>query len=275
MCEILDEGRYLVEHGAKELNLIAQDTTAYGRDRGSPRLHELLEKLCRLNGLRWLRLLYTHPAHYYPDLIDVLAGEENICPYLDIPLQHVSDRMLREMGRKVSRSEIEDLLRTLRERIPDLTLRTTFMVGFPGETEEDFSELVRFVRSARIERVGVFTYSSEEGTPAAGMDEHIPEPVKNDRKHELMSAQMDVALDLVEERIGERTTVLVEPPAPGQEDERPFGRSPHEAPEVDPIIYLQGNGALKPGEFREVEIVSANGYDCTAQIVGEGEHNGG
>ncbi len=168
--ELLDEARYLAGSGVRELNVIAQDTTAYGTDTvGEPRLHTLLRDLCAIDGLEWVRLLYAHPAHFYDGLVDVLASEEKLCPYVDLPLQHVSDRLLKAMGRKVTRAQIEALVGTLREAIPDVTLRTTFITGLPGETEEEFEELLEFVQEQRFDRVGCFAYSPEEDTPAAGM----------------------------------------------------------------------------------------------------------
>jgi len=264
--EVVREARGLIESGAREINIIAQDTTAYGADRGPQELHELLRRLCALDGDFWLRLLYTHPAHYYDELIAVLAGEPRICPYLDIPLQHVSDRILKRMGRKVSRRDIERLIETLRARIPALTLRTTFMVGFPGETDNEFRELLEFVEAMRFDRLGAFAYSQEEGTRAARMGGQVPQRQRRERYHLLMALQADIARELAAARVGERTRALVEE---GARKDRPWAvaRGPREAPDTDPVILVRDAPRLKPGDVAEVEIVGSDGYDCVARRV--------
>ena len=264
--DVVAEARGLLESGVKELNVIAQDTTAYGTDRaGGPQLHALLRRLCALEPPKWIRLLYTHPAHYYPQLIDVVAGEEDICPYLDIPLQHVTDGMLRRMGRKATRAEVEVLIETLRARVPGLALRTTFLVGAPGESDADFQALLDFVRAWRFERLGAFAYSREEGTAAAAFPDQAPEQVKRQRYHELMSVQRDIAAELAAARSGERTVVLVEQAA--GEGGMAVGRSPREAPDVDPVILIRDGAGLLPGDLVEVEIVGSEGYDSIARIT--------
>ena len=269
---LVREARFLLKSGVKELSIIAQDTTAYGMDRGRQELHVLLRRLCRLPGEKWVRLLYTHPAHFYPELMDVLASEPSLCPYLDIPLQHISDRILRGMGRKVTRADIERLIERLRTRIPHLTLRTTFLVGFPGETERDFAELLDFVRAVRFERLGAFVYSREEGTRAARLARQVPKKVKEARRHELMMLQKQIARELAAARLGEKTRVLIEQAASGrrpatrQAGKPAFGRSPHEAPDVDPVILLPGARGLKPGQMVDVEITGSAGYDCIARV---------
>jgi len=270
--DVIAEARALLHSGVREINVIAQDTTAYGMDSAATqRLHVLLRRLCRLKPDKWVRLLYTHPAHYYPELLDILAAEEQICPYLDIPLQHISGRILRRMGRKVTRGEVEGLIEALRARIPGLALRTTFMVGFPGETDEDFEQLLEFVAQVRFDRVGAFTYSREEGTQSAAFKDQVPERVKRERLDELMTLQKEIAADLAAARVGERTVVLVErEAAPGQPA---FGRSPREAPDVDPVIFLEGGAGLRHGEMVEVEIVCSAGYDCIARPLGERRGN--
>jgi ribosomal protein S12 methylthiotransferase len=263
--EVLDEARALIEQGAVELNLIAQDTAAYGMDRpGGPRLHELLVRLCALDGAQWVRLLYAHPAHFYPELIEVLAGREQVCPYLDVPLQHISDRCLKRMGRKVRRADVERLIDTLRRRIPGVTLRTTFLVGFPGETDEEFREVLEFMQAVRFDRLGAFAYSREGGTAAARLKGQVPEEVKLERYHLLMSAQHEIACERAAERVGERTRVLIEsaaPPAGGPA----CGRSPREAPDVDPLILLPDAPTARVGDMLDVQIVGSEGYDCIAR----------
>ncbi|MDP6108025.1 MAG: 30S ribosomal protein S12 methylthiotransferase RimO [Candidatus Brocadiia bacterium] len=273
--EVVEEARGLLAEGVVEINVIAQDTTAYGMDRaGGRQLHTLLRSICALDGEKWVRLLYCHPARFYPELIDVLAGERQVCPYLDIPLQHIADRVLERMERKITRSRMEGLIETLRERIPGVTLRTTFMVGFPGETDREFEELLEFVRAVRFERLGAFTYSQEEGTAAAKFDGQVPEAAKQERYHALMSAQREIACGLAAARVGERTRVLVE--AAAESGGKPvFGRSPREAPDVDPVILLPDEPGLRAGEVVEVEIIAGREYDCIARLTkGPGDGKG-
>jgi ribosomal protein S12 methylthiotransferase len=263
--EIVEEAGGLLEDGVFELNVIAQDTTAYGADSGEPRLHELLRRICALPHDKWVRLLYTHPAHFYPELIAVLAAEEPICPYLDIPLQHASDSVLKRMGRKVRRAEMERLIETLRRRIPDLTLRTTLMVGFPGETDGDFEELLEFVRAVRFDRLGAFAYSREDGTPAAALPGQVPQKVRQARHDELMRVQQEIAFALAAGRAGERTQVLVEEIGE-EEGVTGMGRGLHEAPDVDPVIIVDHGRGLRVGDLIEVEIVGSLDYDCVARV---------
>jgi len=272
-AELLDEARYLADQGVRELNVIAQDTTAYGVDlEGRPTVHLLLRELCRIEPLRWIRLLYSHPAHVYEELIDVMAAEGKVCAYVDVPLQHVSDPVLERMGRGTTRARVERLVRTLRERIPGVTLRTTFLTGFPGETDEDFDELMQFVRDVRFDRVGCFPYSCEEGTPAADLPGQVPPQVARERRDALMAAQQSIAFALAADRVGSRELVLMEEGAPSDDGLRP-ARSRAEAPDVDPLILVGGEDVPAPGEFVEVEIVGSSGYDCTARLAVEG-HDG-
>ena len=268
--ELLEEARYLAEQGVRELNIIAQDTANYGADTaGAPQLHALLRELCRVDGLVWVRLLYAHPAHVYDELVDVIAEGGKVCPYVDLPLQHVNDRILERMGRKVTRAQIERLLQKLRERIPGVTLRTTFIAGFPGETEGEFEELLGFVEEARFDRVGCFAYSEEEGTPAAGLPGQVPRHVREERRAALMAAQQRIAFELAAARVGEEAVVLMEE-RPAGEDSLPPARSQREAPEVDPVIYVAGEPAPQAGQFAHVRIVGSAGYDCIAELVSEG-----
>jgi ribosomal protein S12 methylthiotransferase len=271
MDEILEEAKDLVGQGAREINIIAQDTTSYGRDHGKARLHRLLRRLCEIEQNGWLRLLYTHPAHYYSELIDVLAERDEICPYLDVPLQHIADPVLERMGRGVRRSEIEDLIRTLRERMPDLTLRTTFLIGFPGETDDDFQELMDFVREMRFERLGAFRYSSEEDTRAHEFEDQVPREVREERYHELMQLQQTIAFETAAERIGEQTTVLIEEEQTEGAQNQTIGRSPAEAPDVDPVIFIEDGEDLRRGEMVDVEIIDSFEYDCIARLIGKNQ----
>lgn len=267
MDEIVAEAEDLVDQGARELNIIAQDTTAYGREHGKARLHQLLRRLCETEHDGWIRLLYTHPAGYYPELIDVLAEQEAICPYLDIPLQHVADPILERMGRGVQRSEIEELIGTLRDRIPNLTLRTTFLVGFPGETDEDFQELMDFARRVRFERLGAFRYSKEEDTRASEFEDQVREDIREERYHELMQLQREIAFETAAERIGQHTTVLVEEDQVEGAEDQAIARSPAEAPDVDPIVFIEDAEDLRRGQMVEVEIIDSFEYDCIARPI--------
>lgn len=263
--EVVEEARYLLSDGVREINVIAQDTAAYGVDLGAPELHELLRRICELEGEKWVRVLYAHPAHFHPELIDVLASTPGICPYVDIPLQHIADPCLERMGRKVRRADVERLLDTLRRRIPGVTLRTTFLVGFPGETDRDFDELLGFVRAVRFDRMGAFAYSREEGTPAAEFADQAPESVKQERLDALMSVQQEIACELAAGRVGERTQALVEIAAP-PEGGPAIARTRREAPDVDPVILLPNAPRAQPGDVIEVEIVGSDGYDCIAHL---------
>ena len=264
MKEILAEARVLAGSGAKEICLIAQDTTAYGReDGGAPKLHKLLQQLERIEDIKWIRLLYTHPAHFYPELIETMAESEKVCRYLDVPLQHVNDRILADMRRRVSKADIETLLEKLRERLPGLTLRTTFIVGFPGETRAKFKELMRFVEKWRFERLGAFVYSPEEDTKAAEFDRQVGGRTKKSRYDELMTLQQAIALDLGEARTGSRELVLVD--APPGEDAFQSARSEAEAPDIDPVIFVKSTGrGIEAGCFTEVKITGIRGYDLEA-----------
>lgn len=268
MEDILREARLLTERGVRELNLIAQDTTNYGKDiYGRRRLAELIRRLSVLSDVRWIRVLYTHPAHYDDTLIETMAECRSVVKYLDVPIQHISDRILRAMGRGVTSSDIRRLISRLRERIPDLVLRTTMMVGFPGETETDFCRLLAFVRETGIERLGVFAYSAEEGTRAARMEGQVSEAVKKERLGRLMMAQRDVSRRVSRSRVGRSMEVLVEgkvADVPGllRRPGYPYvGRSAGEAPEVDGKIYIRSRVPIVPGSFCRVTVDRAWTYD--------------
>ena len=211
MEELVKEAEALVEGGVKELVLVAQETTLYGVDLyGKKMLHELLRKLCRINGLRWIRIMYCYPEEIYDELIQVMKEEPKICHYLDIPIQHASDNILKRMNRKTNRAELTERIAKLREEIPDIALRTSLIAGFPGETEEDHEELMEFIDEIEFTRLGVFTYSAEEGTKAAEMDGQVQEEVKEERRDRLMELQQEISSDLSQSQIGKVMTVMIE-----------------------------------------------------------------
>lgn len=260
------EAEALAAAGCRELILIAQDTTAYGVDLyGRPMLPELIRSLCRVDGIEWIRLLYTYPTRITDDLIDVIIEQPKVARYLDIPLQHVSGRILQAMGRAGDAASLSRLFGRIRERIPDITLRTSLIVGFPGETDEEFSELMQFVEDQKIDRVGVFMYSREEGTAAASLDGQIPERLKKRRYAEIMELQKSISLEKMRARIGRVERVLVD----GVSEECEWvavGRSQREAPEVDGLIYIE-NERPDQGAFVDVRITNASDYDLVGEIV--------
>ncbi|MFM8985794.1 MAG: 30S ribosomal protein S12 methylthiotransferase RimO [Planctomycetia bacterium] len=263
--EVVREARELAADGVRELVIVAQDTTYYGMDLyGEPRLVELLEELERIDGIEWIRLMYLYPIHFTDRLVEKIATSPRILPYLDLPLQHASDPVLKRMQRRVNRAATEELLAKLRERIPDLVLRTTFITGFPGETREQFAEMVEFIRRWRFERLGVFTYSLEPDTPAARLDGHLPDEEKEARRGELMRVQQVIAHDHARRQVGRILDVIID----RQSDEREdvwIGRSRGDAPDIDCLVYVTapGSSAARPltGRIIPVEIVAAAGYD--------------
>jgi ribosomal protein S12 methylthiotransferase len=266
--EVLAEARELAADGVRELNIVAQDTTYYGMDLyGRPRLAELLAELNRVDGLDWIRVMYLYPMYFTDELIDVLAKSEKIIPYLDLPLQHINDTMLKRMQRRVNRTETEALLERLRQAIPDLVLRTTFIVGFPGETDEQFEELVEFVRQQHFERLGVFTYSFEADTPSARLPDHLDEETKNARRERLMAVQQEVAFAWNERQVGSQLEVLIDRPVP-DESHAWIGRSYADAPDVDGVVYVTGK-KLRPGQMVRCEIVATQEYDLIGAAVGK------
>lgn len=266
--QVVAEARQLAADGARELILVAQDLTYYGIDfDGRPQLAELLGRLEQVDGIDWIRLMYLYPMHVTDELIDLVARSPKILPYLDIPLQHINDAMLRRMNRRVDRAETERLLARLRERIEGLVLRTTMIVGFPGETEEQFEELVDFVRRQRFERLGAFAYSREPDTPSDRLDGHLPEEVREARRGRLLEVQQEIAFAWNQSQIGRQTDVLIDSDIPGEKHAH-VGRSCAEAPEIDGVIYVTGEN-LRPGDLVPCEIVAAEGYDLVAVAVGE------
>lgn len=265
--EVLREARELVSDGVRELILVAQDTTYYGMDLyGEVRLAELLRQLDRVDGLQWIRILYAYPINFTDEVIETIASAKKIIPYLDLPLQHINDRVLKRMQRRVNRHQTEELLGKLRRAIPDLTLRTTFIVGFPGETEAEFQELVDFVGQQRFERCGVFPYSFEPGTPATRLDEHIPEEVKHERRDRLMEAQQAVALHWCGQQVGKTLDVIIDGPDP-EVPNHLLGRGHADAPDIDCVVRVKGKG-LYPGDITSVKVTAADGYDLIARSVG-------
>jgi ribosomal protein S12 methylthiotransferase len=260
---VVAEARELAADGVRELNLVAQDTTYYGLDLyGRVRLVELLRELETIDGIDWIRLMYLYPIHFSDELIDTIADSPKIVPYLDLPLQHINDAVLKRMQRRVNRGQTVELLEKLRTRIDNVVIRTTFIVGFPGETDEQFAELADFVQEARFERVGVFTYSLEPGTPAVKLDGHLPEAVKIDRRDALMALQQPIAFEHAESLIGYELDVLIDEPAEGGGF---VGRTFADAPEIDATVRVQASD-LPVGEFVPVEITGREGYDLIGTV---------
>jgi ribosomal protein S12 methylthiotransferase len=228
----------------------------------------LLRELESVAGLEWIRILYAYPINFRKELIDTLAGARKIVPYLDLPLQHINDRMLRRMQRRVDRSATEDLLGQLRSAIPNLALRTTFIVGFPGETEAEFEELLAFAQAQRFERVGVFSYSLEPGTPAEQLPDHLPEAVKAERRNRLMEAQQAIAFDWTQRQVGRQIEVLIDGPDP-EVPNHWLARSYADAPEIDAMVRVKGKG-LRAGDLVRVKVTAADGYDLVARAIGPG-----
>jgi len=264
--EVLAEARQLVDDGVRELILIAQDTTYYGMDRGGrPQLAPLLARLNELDGLEWIRLMYLYPLHVTEELIDVVASGGKLLPYLDLPLQHINDRVLRRMNRGITRAETEALVDRLRERIEGLVLRTTLIAGFPGETEEQFEELLRFVAERKFERLGVLPYSQERDTPAGRFDGQLPEEVRRSRSDRLLLAQQEVAFAWNESRVGWQGDVIIDRYIPGEKNAY-VGRSYAHAPDVDGVVYVTGDN-LRPGQIVRCEIVATREYDWIGAAI--------
>ena len=265
--EVIAEARELAADGVRELVIVAQDTTYYGKDLyGEPRLVELLCELEKVEGLDWIRLMYLYPMYFSDELIDTIAASRRIVPYLDMPLQHINDTMLKRMQRRVARRPTEELLDKLRERIPGLVLRTTFITGFPGETEEEFEELVAFVAERKFERLGVFTYSFEPDTPAARLPGHFDDETKEARRERVMEAQQQVAFAWNEAQVGRTWEVLLDAPLAGEENVW-LGRSYADAPDVDGVVFVTGEG-LAAGQIVPCEIVATSDYDLVGVPVG-------
>ena len=263
--KVVEEARELVADGVRELNLVAQDMTYYGMDiYGRPRLADLLRELEQVEGIDWIRVLYNYPNFFTEELYDVLGSAKKVIPYLDMPLQHINDRMLRVMNRRHTRAETVSIIERLRKTMPGLVLRTTFIVGFPGETEAEFEELLAFVNESRFERLGVFPYSFEADTPAAQLPRHIPDEVKAERRDRVMAAQQPIAFAFNESMVGRTLDVLIDGPALDAGKNVWLGRSYADAPDVNGVTYVKG-AQLESGDLVSCEIVGANGYDTIAK----------
>lgn len=271
MEEVLQEAEQLAKDGVRELILVAQDTPYYGLDLyGEPRLASLLRELEKVPGIEWIRLMYFYPMYVTDELIDVIGASRRIVPYLDMPLQHINDVMLRRMARRVTRSQTEELLGKLRSRIPNLAIRTTFITGFPGETDEQFLELEEFLRVQRFERMGVFTYSLEPDTPAANLPDHLPEEVKEQRREQLMAVQQQVAFAWTAEQVGKQIEVIIDQPVPDEKNVW-VGRSKADAPDVDAAVFVTGGQhKLAAGRIVPCEVVARQNYDLIAVALDRG-----
>ncbi|MBO6137357.1 MAG: 30S ribosomal protein S12 methylthiotransferase RimO [Lachnospiraceae bacterium] len=269
MIKLLNEARYLAEQGVKELILVAQETSNYGVDLyGEKKLSELLHKLCEIDGLKWIRIMYCYPEEIDDELIQTIKSEEKICHYLDIPIQHASNEVLRRMGRRCSREQLEEVINTLRSEIPDIAIRTTLITGFPGESEEDFRQLLSFVEEKRFDRLGCFTYSREEGTPAADFEGQLPDKIKAERRDVIMELQQEIVFEDAEKLVGRELEVLIEGALP--EDRVYVGRTYRDAPDVDGYIFVdygQTGGALVTGDMVRVRVTGTHDYDLVGEIV--------
>lgn len=265
---LLDEARQLAGKGIKELILVAQETTLYGMDLyGEKKLPELLDRLCEIEGLIWIRIMYCYPEEITQELIDVMKRQPKICHYLDIPIQSGSDRILKLMGRRTDTAQIEALVDHLREEIPDICIRTTFITGFPTETEEDFTETMEFINRMEFDRLGAFTYSPEEGTPAAGMDGQVEEEIKLRRQQEMMELQQEIAFEAAENMKGRELTVMIEGKL--AEEDVYVARTYKDAPSVDGYLFVNTDWSLMSGDFVKVRVTGANEYDLIGEIIEE------
>lgn len=266
MEEIIDEARWLVGQGVKELQVIAQELTYYGIDLyGEQRIAQLVEQLAKVEGIEWIRLHYAYPTHFPWDLLRVMRENSNVCRYLDVALQHISDHMLERMQRHITRQETLDFIQRVRNEVPGIHLRTTLMVGFPGETDDDFRELMDFTRWARFERMGAFAYSEEDGTYAANhYTDDVPEEVKQSRLSKLMRLQQNISAEIEAAKVGQTLRVIID----RRENDYYVGRSEFCSPEVDPEVLIPvGNKQLKEGEFYQVRIVDSEEFDIYGEII--------
>ncbi len=268
MDSLLREAETLVSQGVKELILVAQETTVYGQDLyGHKALPELLRRLCRVEGLLWIRVMYCYPEEIDDALIQVIREEKKICHYLDIPIQHASDAILRRMGRRTDKKELTDIVKKLRREIPDICLRTTLITGFPGETGQDHGELLDFVEEMAFDRLGVFPYSQEEDTPAAEMPEQIPEEIKQERLDELMTLQQEIAFDAAADMEGRIVDAMIE--GKMTDEDAYVARTYKDAPDVDGLLFVQTDRELMTGDFVRVRITGSNEYDLIGELEDE------
>ena len=268
MEKLVKQAEYMAEQGVKELVIVAQETTIYGCDLyGEKSLHKLLKELCRIPGIAWIRVLYCYPEEIYPELIQVMKEEPKICHYLDLPIQHCNDRILKRMGRRTTRQELVDMISLLRREIPDIILRTTLITGFPGETQQEHEELMNFIDEIEFDRLGVFTYSPEEDTPAAVMPDQIDEEVKKDRQTELMELQQEISLDKGQDKIHTEVKVMIEGKV--AEENAYVGRTYGDAPGVDGYIFVNTDTELISGDLCMVHITGALEYDLIGELKDE------
>ncbi|MCH3963960.1 MAG: 30S ribosomal protein S12 methylthiotransferase RimO [Clostridium sp.] len=263
---ILDECRDLADKGVKEIILIAQDTTRYGIDLyGSKQLHKLMKRISMIDGIEWIRVLYCYPEEITDEIIDEIAENKKVCRYIDIPVQHISDRILKAMGRKGRKSQIIENINKLRSKVKDIVIRTTLIVGFPGENEEDFKELKNFVKNMKFDKLGVFKYSREEDTPAYSMRNQVPEDIKVQREGEIMLLQQDISKNINELKVGRTYLVIVE----GRKDDMYYGRSYEMSPDIDGVIYIKGSNSLEMGSMIKVKITNSFEYDLMGVVCDE------
>ena len=268
MERLVTQAKEMAEEGVKELILVAQETTVYGTDiYGKKSLHILLKELCKIKGIRWIRVLYCYPEEIYDELIQTMKVEKKICHYLDLPIQHASDRILKRMGRRTTQAELVEIVNKLRREIPDIVLRTTLISGFPGETQEDHEELMGFVDEMEFDRLGVFTYSPEEDTPAATMPDQVAEEVKEARRDEIMELQQEISYDKGTDRIGQELLVMIEGKV--ADESAYIGRTYGDAPKVDGYIFVQTGELLMTGDFAKVRVTGALEYDLIGELADE------
>ena len=266
MERLLKEAQDLAEQGVKELILVAQETTLYGKDLyGEKSLPKLLRELCKISGIRWIRILYCYPEEITDELIQVMKEEPKICHYLDLPIQHANDTILKRMGRRTSKQELIDIVQKLRKEIPDICLRTTLITGFPGETQEQHEEVMEFIDTLEFDRLGAFTYSPEEDTPAATFEDQIDEEVKEDRQADIMELQQEIAFDKAKDMIGREVLVMIEGKVA---DENAYvGRTYRDAPNVDGLIFINTDVELISGDFAKVKVTGALDYDLIGELI--------
>lgn len=266
MDELVKEAEYLADNGVKELIIVAQEITVYGKDLyGEKKLPELLHRLCKVPGIQWIRLLYCYPEEITDELIETIRTEKKICHYIDMPIQHASDRILKAMGRRTNNAELRNIISKLRKEIPDICLRTTLITGFPGETEEDHKILLDFIDEMEFDRLGVFTYSPEEDTKAASLDNQVDEEVKLCRKDEIMELQQEISMDKSERLVGKELEVIIEGKA--SDEDVYVGRSYMDAPSVDGYVFINSEEELMSGDFAKVRIVKAMEYDLIGELI--------
>lgn len=263
--DIYSEVEYLVSKGAREIILIAQNTTDYGIDLYSKySLAKLINEISKIEDLKWIRVLYLYPDHFTEELIEEFKNNQKLVNYVDMPLQHISDDVLKKMNRKTSKEHIIKTLKNLRKSVPDIVIRTTFIVGFPGESDDDFNQLVDFIEDIKFDKLGVFEYSKEEGTRAASLDEQIPDSIKEERKNEIMAIQSEISAEILSKNIGKRLEVLIEEEV---DEENYVGRTYMDSPEIDGVTYVHSAKNLEIGSFVQVDVVDSLDYDLVGEII--------